>query len=73
MRIRTTIKKICLILHAIYLTRLSGVRLLTKSPVNNHIDFRHPVMLVSKHPKSSQSKLGQLVARDDCFLAHYTF
>lgn len=73
MGIRTTIKKTCLILDAIYLTRLSRVRLLTKIPVNNHIGFRHPLMFVSKHPKLSQSKLGQLVAREDCFLVHYTF
>lgn len=71
MGIRTTIN--CLILDVIYLTRLSRVRLLTKIPVNNHIGFRHPLMFVSKHPELSQSKLGQLVAREECFLAHYTF
>lgn len=70
---RAAIKKTHLIPCAIYLTRLSGVRLLTKIPVNNHIGFKHPMMFVSKHPKLSQSKLGQLVAREDCFLAHYTF
>lgn len=54
---RTTIKKICLIPRAIYLTRLSGVRLLTKSPVNNHIGFRHPMMLyqnIQSYPRASQ-------------------